>query len=77
MNTHIWSRRATASSALIAVAAAAACASAPRMDAASAATITTSTDTVSFVLMGTTDVHGRLYNHDYYTGQSTVRRTIY
>jgi 2',3'-cyclic-nucleotide 2'-phosphodiesterase / 3'-nucleotidase / 5'-nucleotidase len=28
-------------------------------------------DTLSFVLMGTTDVHGRLYNHDYYTGRET------
>jgi 2',3'-cyclic-nucleotide 2'-phosphodiesterase (5'-nucleotidase family) len=28
-------------------------------------------DTMSLVLLGTTDVHGRLYNHDYYTGRST------
>lgn len=28
-------------------------------------------DTMTVVLMGTTDVHGRLYNHDYYTGQPT------
>jgi 2',3'-cyclic-nucleotide 2'-phosphodiesterase / 3'-nucleotidase / 5'-nucleotidase len=28
-------------------------------------------DTVSVVLLGTTDVHGRLYNHDYYTGAPT------
>lgn len=28
-------------------------------------------DTLSVVLMGTTDVHGRLYNHDYYTGLET------
>jgi 2',3'-cyclic-nucleotide 2'-phosphodiesterase / 3'-nucleotidase / 5'-nucleotidase len=29
------------------------------------------TDTMTLVLMGTTDVHGRLYNHDYYTGRET------
>jgi 2',3'-cyclic-nucleotide 2'-phosphodiesterase / 3'-nucleotidase / 5'-nucleotidase len=29
------------------------------------------TDTLSLVLLGTTDVHGRLYNHDYYTGSTT------
>jgi 2',3'-cyclic-nucleotide 2'-phosphodiesterase / 3'-nucleotidase / 5'-nucleotidase len=28
-------------------------------------------DTMSLVLLGTTDVHGRLYNHDYYTGRTT------
>ena len=28
-------------------------------------------DTMTLVLMGTTDVHGRLYNHDYYTGAET------
>lgn len=28
-------------------------------------------DTFSVVLLGTTDVHGRLYNHDYYTGRET------
>jgi 2',3'-cyclic-nucleotide 2'-phosphodiesterase / 3'-nucleotidase / 5'-nucleotidase len=28
-------------------------------------------DTMTLVLMGTTDVHGRLYNHDYYTGLET------
>jgi 2',3'-cyclic-nucleotide 2'-phosphodiesterase / 3'-nucleotidase / 5'-nucleotidase len=28
-------------------------------------------DTMTVVLMGTTDVHGRLYNHDYYTGRAT------
>jgi 2',3'-cyclic-nucleotide 2'-phosphodiesterase / 3'-nucleotidase / 5'-nucleotidase len=28
-------------------------------------------DTATIVLMGTTDVHGRLYNHDYYTGRET------
>src|SRR5690606_16079227 len=28
-------------------------------------------DTLTLVLMGTTDVHGRLYNHDYYTGRTT------
>jgi 2',3'-cyclic-nucleotide 2'-phosphodiesterase / 3'-nucleotidase / 5'-nucleotidase len=28
-------------------------------------------DTMSVVLMGTTDVHGRIYNHDYYTGRTT------
>src|SRR5687768_6544321 len=28
-------------------------------------------DTLSLVLLGTTDVHGRLYNYDYYTGQPT------
>ncbi|MBR9989837.1 MAG: 5'-nucleotidase C-terminal domain-containing protein, partial [Gemmatimonadetes bacterium] len=28
-------------------------------------------DTLTLVLMGTTDVHGRLYNHDYYTGAET------
>lgn len=28
-------------------------------------------DTLSVVLLGTTDVHGRLYNHDYYTGRET------
>src|SRR5690606_25915096 len=28
-------------------------------------------DTMTLVLMGTTDVHGRLYNHDYYTGRET------
>lgn len=28
-------------------------------------------DTITLVLMGTTDVHGRLYNHDYYTGAET------
>jgi 2',3'-cyclic-nucleotide 2'-phosphodiesterase (5'-nucleotidase family) len=28
-------------------------------------------DTMSLVLLGTTDVHGRLYNHDYYTGAPT------
>jgi 2',3'-cyclic-nucleotide 2'-phosphodiesterase/3'-nucleotidase/5'-nucleotidase len=28
-------------------------------------------DTLTVVLMGTTDVHGRLYNHDYYTGRAT------
>jgi 2',3'-cyclic-nucleotide 2'-phosphodiesterase / 3'-nucleotidase / 5'-nucleotidase len=29
------------------------------------------TETLTLVLMGTTDVHGRLYNHDYYTGRET------
>ncbi|HUF49984.1 MAG TPA: 5'-nucleotidase C-terminal domain-containing protein [Longimicrobiales bacterium] len=28
-------------------------------------------DTATVVLLGTTDVHGRLYNHDYYTGRRT------
>jgi 2',3'-cyclic-nucleotide 2'-phosphodiesterase / 3'-nucleotidase / 5'-nucleotidase len=28
-------------------------------------------DTMSVVLLGTTDVHGRVYNHDYYTGHAT------
>jgi 2',3'-cyclic-nucleotide 2'-phosphodiesterase / 3'-nucleotidase / 5'-nucleotidase len=28
-------------------------------------------DTMSLVLLGTTDVHGRVYNHDYYTGAPT------
>ena len=28
-------------------------------------------DTLTLVLLGTTDVHGRLYNHDYYTGATT------
>jgi 2',3'-cyclic-nucleotide 2'-phosphodiesterase / 3'-nucleotidase / 5'-nucleotidase len=33
----------------------------------------TPTDTLSVVLLGTTDVHGRLFPHDYYTGQSEQR----
>lgn len=32
---------------------------------------TAGSDTATLVLMGTTDVHGRVYNHDYYTGRST------
>jgi 2',3'-cyclic-nucleotide 2'-phosphodiesterase / 3'-nucleotidase / 5'-nucleotidase len=31
----------------------------------------TAPDTMTVVLLGTTDVHGRLYNHDYYTGAPT------
>ncbi|CAN5853003.1 5'-nucleotidase C-terminal domain-containing protein [soil metagenome] len=31
----------------------------------------TQPDTLTVVLMGTTDVHGRLYNYDYYTGLTT------
>jgi 2',3'-cyclic-nucleotide 2'-phosphodiesterase / 3'-nucleotidase / 5'-nucleotidase len=30
-----------------------------------------SVDSMTVVLMGTTDVHGRIYNHDYYTGRTT------
>jgi 2',3'-cyclic-nucleotide 2'-phosphodiesterase / 3'-nucleotidase / 5'-nucleotidase len=37
--------------------------------AAGAATATA--DTMTLVLLGTTDVHGRLYNYDYYTGRPT------
>jgi 2',3'-cyclic-nucleotide 2'-phosphodiesterase / 3'-nucleotidase / 5'-nucleotidase len=37
-----------------------------------AATVTAAPgDTMTLVLLGTTDVHGRLYNYDYYTGRET------
>jgi 2',3'-cyclic-nucleotide 2'-phosphodiesterase / 3'-nucleotidase / 5'-nucleotidase len=38
---------------------------------AGASTRITAADTMTLVLLGTTDVHGRLYNHDYYTGRET------
>jgi 2',3'-cyclic-nucleotide 2'-phosphodiesterase / 3'-nucleotidase / 5'-nucleotidase len=46
---------------------------APRAEprAADAAAAAGTRDTLSVVLLGTTDVHGRLYNHDYYTGRPT------
>ncbi|HSJ08041.1 MAG TPA: 5'-nucleotidase C-terminal domain-containing protein [Longimicrobiales bacterium] len=37
------------------------------------ATLAPAADTMSVVLLGTTDVHGRLYPHDYYTGRGEER----
>jgi 2',3'-cyclic-nucleotide 2'-phosphodiesterase / 3'-nucleotidase / 5'-nucleotidase len=45
-----------------------ACATSPTVQ---VAPVAASPDTMTVVLMGTTDVHGRLYDHDYYTGQPT------
>jgi 2',3'-cyclic-nucleotide 2'-phosphodiesterase / 3'-nucleotidase / 5'-nucleotidase len=58
------------------LAGAAACATTPvgaRPDVSSARSAgeATAADTFSVVLMGTTDVHGRIFPHDYYTGQPT------
>jgi 2',3'-cyclic-nucleotide 2'-phosphodiesterase / 3'-nucleotidase / 5'-nucleotidase len=58
--------------ALVWAAVLAACAPSTRVQAPVAtAVVVPAGDTVTVVLMSTTDVHGRLYNHDYYTGQTT------
>jgi 2',3'-cyclic-nucleotide 2'-phosphodiesterase/3'-nucleotidase/5'-nucleotidase len=56
---------------LLAVALLAACTPPPIPSPAPAPTSPVSGDTLSLVLLGTTDVHGRVYNYDYYTGLAT------
>jgi 2',3'-cyclic-nucleotide 2'-phosphodiesterase (5'-nucleotidase family) len=65
----VWGRAATLVAACSA-ALLAGCASAVPLP-ASAPVAGAASDTFSLVLLGTTDVHGRLYNHDYYTGRTT------
>jgi 2',3'-cyclic-nucleotide 2'-phosphodiesterase / 3'-nucleotidase len=72
--THVILQRAAGLRPLVLVtglAALAACAGTPVHVATVEPAAPAAADTMTLVVMGTTDVHGRLYNHDYYTGRAT------
>ena len=56
---------------LLSVTLLAACTPAAAPPSTPAPTPSIGSDTLTLVVLGTTDVHGRIYNHDYYTGRPT------
>jgi 2',3'-cyclic-nucleotide 2'-phosphodiesterase / 3'-nucleotidase / 5'-nucleotidase len=77
MTERIWRRAAggrapaVISGVLLCTAVLTACAPAATPTRAPTPAAVTAADTLSIVLLGTTDVHGRLYHHDYYTDRAT------